>query len=160
MGGAKPIHRRDNQTILGPAVSDAAAWYEQADWIGIHATPRATLFIQSLLEASSGKDLDHVLVDYDVPLKDRSTRKLKAINWPKGFYLQPLRPFGAGTTRGLVLRALTARHVPKDTESKYFHALSFFAHVEKLQHLENQLRTGGMAGKLKVPPAVRGPELS
>jgi len=41
----------DEQTILGPAVSDAASWYESADWIGIHATPHATMFIQSLLEA-------------------------------------------------------------------------------------------------------------
>lgn len=40
--------------------------------------------------------LDHVLVDYDVPLKDKSTRKLKAVNWPKGFYIGGLRPRGAG----------------------------------------------------------------
>lgn len=27
------------EAIIGPAVADAAAWYERADWIGVHVTP-------------------------------------------------------------------------------------------------------------------------
>lgn len=127
----------DERTILGPAVSDAAAWYEAADWIGIHATPHASIVIQSLLEKPPKVNLDHVLVDYDVPLKDKTTRKLKAVNWPKGFFVSGLRPPGVGTGRGLALSGLSRCRVPKDTESKYFNAIRFFDTVEKAQDLEN-----------------------
>src|SRR5688572_17006824 len=97
----------DSRTVLGPAVSDAASWFEAADWIGIHATPHASMFIQSLLEQSPGSKLDHVLLDHEVPLtKDRPKQKRKAVNWPKGFYINGVRPPGGGTTRGLVLTAL------------------------------------------------------
>src|SRR5690242_867246 len=97
----------DERTVLGPTITDAASWFEAADWIGIHATPHATLFIQSLLESSPGADLEHVLVDHDIPLtKDKSRRRLKAVNWPKGFFIRGLRPPGHGSTRGLVLGSL------------------------------------------------------
>jgi hypothetical protein len=129
----------DEQTVLGPAVNDAASWFEAADWIGIHATPHATIFIQSLMEKSPDAKLEHVLVDYDVPLKKETTGKeLKAVNWPKGFYVKGVRPPGGGTTKGLVLSALSARRVPRDTESKYFNAIKFFDNVEGRQHLEER----------------------
>src|SRR5881628_2187217 len=40
----------DTNIVMGQAVTDAAAWYDKADWIGVHATPRATLLIQRHLE--------------------------------------------------------------------------------------------------------------
>lgn len=43
-----------------------------------------------------GEDLDHVLVDYPVPLKGRPSLDLKAVNWPKAFYGEGLRPVKAG----------------------------------------------------------------
>jgi hypothetical protein len=127
------------QTVLGPAIYDAAAWFEQADWIGIHATPHATMHVESLLE-SSGRKIDHVLVDYDVPLRDKTTVRAKALNWPKGFYMKNLRPPGKGRTRGLVLAALTKHRVPKETETKYFHTIDFFDQVEKKQKLDSRAK--------------------
>jgi hypothetical protein len=133
----------DQRTVLGPAISDAASWFEAADWIGIHATPHATMFIQSLLEQAPGSSIDHVIVDYEVPVKDSSLKrdkapqKLKAINWPKAFFVAGLRPTGASKARGLLLSALSRCRVPKDTESKYFNAIRFFDAVEKLQELED-----------------------
>ena len=29
-------------TVMGPVVSDAAAWYQRAEWVGVHATPSAS----------------------------------------------------------------------------------------------------------------------
>jgi hypothetical protein len=129
----------DEQTVLGPAVNDAASWFEAADWIGIHGTPHATIFIQSLMEKSPNAKLEHVLVDYDVPLKHETAgQELKAVNWPKGFYVKGVRPPGSGTTKGLVLSALSARRVPRDTETKYFNAIKFFDDVVNSQHLEER----------------------
>ncbi len=139
----------DERTVLGPAVSDAASWYEAADWIGIQATPHASLFAQSLLEKSSNKGIiDHVLLDYEIPIKSESKKlRLKAVNWPKGFYIRGYRPGGSGSTRGLVLSALTKRRVPRETESKYFNAMEFFDFVEHQQDLE-----GRFSAKPSPPP--------
>lgn len=126
----------DERTILGPAISDAAAWFEAADWIGINATPHATIFVDALLERSVGAKLDPVLVNHSVPLKNNKTRQLKAINWPKGFAIAGLRPDGEGSTRGLVLSAFAKRSVPKGTESKYTNAIEFFDIVQKQQSFE------------------------
>jgi hypothetical protein len=138
----------DPQTVLGPAVVDAATWYEQADWVGIHATPHATMSIDALLKQSVvNRTLAHVLVDYPVPLKgdaskDRPKPILKAINWPKGFYLSHTRPDGNGTTEGLVLAQLTKRRMPKGTEAKYFNAMEFFRKIRDSQNLAERSRLG------------------
>jgi hypothetical protein len=112
------------------------------------------MFIQSLLERSPAAKLEHVLVDYDVPLtKDKSRRRLKAVNWPKGFFISGLRPSGSGTTRGLVLSSLAQRRMPKDTESKYFNAMEFFDAVERIQDLEKRF-TGTLIAELSAPSSI------
>jgi len=120
-------------TVMGPAVTDAAAWYDRADWIGVNATPQATILIQSLIEQEQ-KSLEHLIVDYSVPLNDRSSVTLKAINWPKAFYVSNLTPCGEGEKPRAKCLALLAKHqVPKGTESKYINAIAFFDHVVRSQ---------------------------
>lgn len=38
------------------------------------------------------ESLDHILIDYLVPIKGQGTLKPKTVNWPKGFYVNSLRP--------------------------------------------------------------------
>jgi hypothetical protein len=129
----------DERTVLGPAVSDAASWFEAADWIGVHATPHASMVIQSVLEKSGGK-LGHVLLGYDVPMgATKSEVRLKAVNWPKGFYIGGLRPPGGGPTRALVLEALTRE-----------------ARFPTLQQVQHVIGTMGNARQARVRRAVSG----
>lgn len=117
-------------TVLGPAVTDAAAWYNRADWIGIHATPHATMLIQALVEGNRAA-LDYLVVEYAVPLKGvPSTLRLAAINWPKAFFVSTLTPCSDGEQPRPKCLALLAQHqVPSGTESKYMNAMAFFDHV-------------------------------
>jgi len=125
-------------TIMGPAVSDAAAWYGLADWIGIIATPHATILIDSLLEQASGS-LDHVLVGYEVPFKDGRRIVLKAVNWPKGFYVRGLAPLNVAATAKAQLLTLLSRHqVPRGSESKYSNTIDFFNFIESGQGLKTR----------------------
>lgn len=141
---AGEFYRVDNSTntIMGPAVSDAAAWFEQSDWMGIHATPHTTMFIQSLLQQADAVDEhDSLLIDYKVPLKGRSPLQLKVINWPKAFYVKGLKPSG-GPARAMLLSFLSRYQNPVGTEMKYFNTISFFDHVEKSQELEKRFGLG------------------
>jgi hypothetical protein len=124
----------ESNTVMGPAISDAASWYERADWIGIHATPHATIIIDALLEGS-GQDIEHVMIDYDVPLRDQRVR-LKAVNWPKGFWVKGVKPEGPQKGRAALLSFLSQHPVPVGTESKYRHALDFFDHVVRTHQLD------------------------
>jgi hypothetical protein len=122
----------DTNTVMGEAVTDAAAWYSSADWVGINATPHATLVIQGLIEESDDA-LGHVLVDYAVPLKDGSAPVLKAINWPKVFVVPHLAPVVQGKQpRAKCLVLLTRHRFPKGTESKHFNTTAFFDHCIRL----------------------------
>jgi hypothetical protein len=100
-------------TILGPALADAAAWYADAEWMGILATPRATIY---MLQYAS--DLAFSCVEYEVPLKGDAC-KLLAINWPL-FYLAGEDP------RCAFLKDLAHFPIPKGTEKKYQNSILFF----------------------------------
>ena len=136
------FHRLDTatNTVMGDAVTDAAAWYDRTDWIGITATPQATLLIQALLE-SSGANLERLFVNYSVPLKNQQPVCLKAVNWPKAFFVQGMTPAGPGEKkRAKCLSLLVAHGVPKGTESKYFNTMAFFDHCAKLYEKERKAK--------------------
>ena len=80
----------DTNTVLGPAVRDVARWYDSADWIGIHATPRTSILVQALIDRGKAT-IDFVLLDYNVPMKDGTEVTLKAVNWPKNLNPVPFR---------------------------------------------------------------------
>lgn len=121
----------DSNTVMGTAVTDAAAWYDSADWVGINATPHATLVVQALLRGR--RDLDHLLVDYPVPFKNHPAIVLKAVNWPKAFFVKGLRPISEGEDpRGKCLALLAQHRVPKGTESKHFNTVAFFDYCTAL----------------------------
>ncbi len=125
----------DTNTVMGAAVTDAAAWYDSAEWVGVNATPLASLFVQGLVD-QSGEDLDHVLVDWDVPLKDnKGSRGLKALNWPKVFVVPNMTPCVHGENhRAKCATLLTVHGVPRGTEMKYTNTMKFYDHCVKLRN--------------------------
>jgi hypothetical protein len=134
-------------TILGPAVTDAASWYDRADWIGVHATPHASMYIDSLIDGTV-KASTYLYVEYLVPLNDGDGVPVKAINWPKAFYVPSLTPsIGVQHPRAKCLTLFAHHTVPKGTESKYRNSIAFFDHVVKEQKLE--------AEPLKAPKVRR-----
>lgn len=121
----------ETSTVMGQAVTDAAAWYDKADWIGAHATPRTSLVIQRWLEHNDGTKRN-VMLDYDVPLKQGSVVRVKAVNWPKVFFIPSISPCGSADSREKLLEFLTQHQVPWGTENKFHNTLAFFDHSVKL----------------------------
>jgi hypothetical protein len=61
-------------TFVGRAVDEAASWYEQADWIGVHLTPSAE-FITDI------KDDREKWIKFLPKCKTPLDRKLYCVNW-------------------------------------------------------------------------------
>lgn len=131
---------------LGPAVTDAANWYEKADFIGIIATPSASHHIKAAFTKKFDPDaLDcppgRFLVTYDVPLSDGETLGTYALNWPDAASViygamseQPLLPWFYDRIKNF--------SVPPGTETKYANTEAF---------IKNSLAQA--SAKKKDPPA-------
>lgn len=130
-------------TILGKAVTDAAAWYDKANWIGILATPRTTVFIDSLKERDD-RGLGPLLIDYAVPLSGGGDTRLWTVNWPKVFWVNSITPCRPGDKpREAFLDLLSRFSIPRGTELKHFNSIAFFDHVVKKLKLKNEPRDSG-----------------
>ena len=118
--------KEEANSIMGKAISDAAAWYDKADWIGVHATPRTSLVISRYLETAKAKR-PYLMIDYRVPLTDGGIVEAKVVNWAKGFFAPKISPCkGNKSPRATLLELLTAHDIPRGTESKYINTLAFF----------------------------------
>jgi hypothetical protein len=119
----------ESNTVMGQAVTDAAAWYDKADWIGIQATPKATMMIQQRLEKHAMNGA-HLMLDYNVPLRDGKTVHVKAVNWARLFFVPHISPCGRGEGRKEKLLQFLSKHpVPLGTENKFLNTIAFFDHV-------------------------------
>lgn len=134
----------ETNTVMGQAVTDAAAWYDKAEWLGIQATPRTSLLIDRCL-AQGEDEARHLMFDYEVPLKTGKTVRVKAVNWPRVFHIERITPCEDGESpRGKFLQLLADHPVPLGTEQKYFNTLAFFD-------------AGSTEGSPKKKPKVKRP---
>jgi hypothetical protein len=129
----------ETNTVMGQAVTDAAAWYDKADWVGVHTTPRATLVIQRWLEHNDGTKRQ-VMLDYDVPLKQGMSVRTKAVNWPKVFFIDSITPCKDETKpREKLLEFLAQHQIPWGTETKFRNTILFFDHA--VRHIKSSKQT-------------------
>ena len=78
-------------SIIGPAIDEAAEYYTHQQWIGLSAAPSVFNILQNI-DASriSSKNKAPTYVKYDIPLKDGIEKNGWAVNWPMlNFDLKP-----------------------------------------------------------------------
>jgi hypothetical protein len=85
----------EENTVLGPAIFDAARWYEAADWLGVIISPESQPWFDSIFENDTEKKIMHrflenFLVRYKVPLSHpdthQTTQELWSVGWPTTVY--------------------------------------------------------------------------
>jgi hypothetical protein len=114
---------------LGPAISDAATWYEKIDMIGVILTPHATLSLKSILrdwgeEGHRSKVWNDDIVLGKHPLKDSkdSDLELFAINW-----ISVINLFCENMDREKwFYQIMKTFKIPSGTESKFMNTERFF----------------------------------
>ena len=131
----------EESTVIGPAVADAASWYEQVDWIGIIATPSAGFHIRELVEwgqylaeregktdYSVEEQFSHIFVEYtDVPVKNPDTQnkmKLWVSPWP--FVLKHIADLTNKNEYHMFSQFIANMLIPKGTELKYINTETVF----------------------------------
>lgn len=126
---------KSDSTILGPAVKDAASWYEAADWIGIIGTPRYGLMYEKTYLNFKPLGFQNML-KYRVPVKGGKSIKLYALNWVYSFVQvfgvaevhNDTRKYSEVYRRGMYELLDTFKEHPifKGVEGKYLNTLEYY----------------------------------
>jgi len=130
------MEKRHNH-FVGPAVDDAAEYFELLDMIGICFTPKSTIamdyFIEMNLKFFNNK-IGKFVTKYRTPLKNKMELELYQIDWVK-FFKEPI----AGENVQLeplarLSQFLCRRNIPVLATSKITNTLAFFKEKIENQH--------------------------
>lgn len=69
--------------IIGPAVEEAAEWYEQSEWFGVSTTPSATYSLEAMNYLGKFNKKYNSFIKYDVPIKNDQKLTSYAVLWPQ-----------------------------------------------------------------------------
>jgi hypothetical protein len=133
--------------VLGPAVSDAANWYEQLDMIGVVFTPQATIAATSIVESYNNplrwrKNTGTTAVLVRPPLKDTkvSDIELFLVNWVESIILF----CKSESPQEWFYRVIRQFSIPWGVESKFVNTVRFFErHVTNQTEKETKSRPAG-----------------
>jgi len=98
--------------FVGPALDEAAGWYEKADWIGVHLTPSAAF--------SFKPGLGSMWVEYKPPLTGAGGWRCPCVLWPFAW------DFEEGDRASLQRVFRNLGPITPDISNKYTNALRFF----------------------------------
>ena len=127
------IEDSDSNTVMGPAVTDAASWYQKSEWMGLSCTPKTNSVLEYHFSDQKGY-IDNIEYThkYDVPLKDGKKFNLYTISWPAVFHDKDiLKESKKDNPRKWFLETLKDLPVPNGAEIKYENTKEYFTFVER-----------------------------
>jgi hypothetical protein len=108
-------------TILGPAISDAAAWYDTAEMIGVIATPQCGQLLSTTNETKRFTTME--FLKYSVPIKCNISKELWVTGWPD--LLDAISHKDEPNFYKTYFSLIQHFPIPKGTEEKYFNTEKF-----------------------------------
>lgn len=123
---------KSEEFIVGPAIDDAAMYYDKYDWIGISLTPKTSYLMKSKgipIEKRILDDNEYRLYfkDYKAPLKSCSTPpNVLSLNWPLFIYKTRLSKVDIVSLKKILLDILSQSQIPLEALSKYENTIAFF----------------------------------
>ena len=123
------IEDATSNTVMGEAITDAAQWYEKADWMGLVSTPKTDSVLEYYVPSGEISD-SKLLCRYPVPIKGSSPINLYSISWPELFYSQRR---DQTSPRKLFLEIFKEFSFPASATEKYLNTKKYFDHIER-QH--------------------------
>lgn len=120
------IIHEDSNSILGPAIIDAARYYEKFESIGIILTPNSSAVIDNL---SKQRSPWLSLIKSEIPFKDKKQREVYVINWPNAFCKEDYSEIKVKKVKKDFQKIMSELHIPSGTEQKYNTANELFERV-------------------------------
>lgn len=128
------FYYQDPTRIIGPAIDEAAEWYENSDWIGLAASPSMEMLLnyldalgERIEDESTAPAVSEWFVQYEVPWKNGVRRQNTwAFAWP--LYATRLYEEEA---RVEILRTFKTHpaSIGIASAAKYTHTIAFVDHV-------------------------------
>lgn len=124
------IEDSEGNTVMGEAVTDAAQWYEKANWMGLSATPKTNNVLEYYLSPAHLSNPEYLCM-YPVPIKSNTTIDLYSISWPGAFYNDTIQKHRKQTEpRKWFLEIFKDFSFPAHAVEKYQNTKKFFLWVE------------------------------
>lgn len=110
----------DDVLTIGPALDEAASWYELSDWIGLSVAPSSAFHLErgKLLELSQA-----VFVEHAIPMKGNTKLSGWAVDWPK--FLLARYDDSRVTAEAELLKVFAAEPIDPVAVPKYNNTLAF-----------------------------------
>ena len=129
-----------DELIVGPAVDEAATWYQYPEWFGISLAPSAYFGLERIIER--GADVSRWFISYPVPMKPQvgaaktgGESKGWALSWPARISRTIAPNDRTITARTIVLSNFAKYPVDNPSAySKYINTLEFMDFVLKARH--------------------------
>lgn len=137
-----------NKRFLGPAIADANDWCNTTEWFGIIFSPKAQLWLSTLIEKNKSNlevallmtCFDNFICKYKIPLKSSLKEPLRSqinteyffvVAWPSFFHYchvvdKQNKEVENLNGRWLFDQVLSDLPKPKGTEIKYKNSIDFF----------------------------------
>ncbi|MFT3911445.1 MAG: hypothetical protein QM737_18625 [Ferruginibacter sp.] len=119
--------------FVGPAVDDAAEYFELQDMIGICLTPKATIAMDYAIgwnKKVMSKEIGSNVIKYKTPLKNKMEADLYQINWPKPFH-DLYKHDNEITPENILSNFMSKRNIPPIALSKFTNTFNFYNYVTK-----------------------------
>jgi hypothetical protein len=119
----------EGSVVLGPAVFDAASWYEKLNMVGVITTPHTTSVLKSIFihqfadQGLSHPDIWHCGFLDNHPLKTPDAVETFALNWPRQIFV--IKDENE-TEEEWFYRTMRIFSVPTGTELKFQNTERFF----------------------------------
>ena len=126
-----------DKVAIGPAVADAAFWYDKPQMFGIVATPTCGIYLDHLNEQFIENHKSRIISDeftledsffkYDVPLKNNMFQTMWTVAWPRVF--QCLKNIDKGKGHSpleLYYSLLQDFSIAPSAEAKYINSEKYF----------------------------------
>jgi hypothetical protein len=164
----------DKGVIIGPAIADAACWYEQTELIGLISTPNTSEILRPYLTVNSlnsedksiKQKVNEVLCNYarlywpkyDVPSKKTPSINTLCLNWPYQLLLlgPEITEFTGEHVSSFLYRKLRTAKKPPEAKTKYDNTKIFYDYcISHIARIEAQYWTlaleRGMASDKPLP---------
>lgn len=115
---------KDN-IMVGPAVDEVAAWYEEANWIGVILTPSA--YFKVNIHEFQVKSFEP-LVSYDVPMKKYGKINALCVNWPHFWSRATVKEGQHLQRKDLTETFVKSAPILPDVYLKFTNTLNFYDH--------------------------------